>query len=104
VVASPPGARFPASSERLHDVAARVRELAGSYTAPRFGHVPGPDPALFLCAIDHRTGYRRAYLVGGKGPFDGSALLWALGCAAESRHPGLLSAAGLAGVYARRVE
>ena len=41
-----------------------------------FPHVP------VLCAIDHRSGYRRSYLVGGKGPYDGSALLWQLGVAA----------------------
>lgn len=65
--------------------------------------MPGPDAALFLCAIDHRSGYRAAYLVGGKGPFDGSALLWELGLLAERRHPGLLSAGGLAGVDAETV-
>ena len=65
--------------------------------------MPTPDAALFLCAVDHRCGYRCAYLVGGKGPFDGSALLWQLGLLAERRHPGLLSAAGLAGVDAEAV-
>ena len=78
-------------------VAARVRELAASYEPPRFEEVPNPDAALFLSAIDHRSGYRGAYLVGGKGPFEGSALLWRLGLLAEARHPGLLSAERLAG-------
>jgi hypothetical protein len=73
-------------------VAARVRELAASYEPPRFEEVPNPDAALFLSAIDHRSGYRGGYLVGGKGPFEGSALLWRLGLLAEARHPGLLSA------------
>ena len=77
-------------------VAERVRELAKTYAPPDFADVPHPDAALFLCAIDHRTGYRRGYLVGGKGPYAGSALLWALGLCAERRHPGTLSAARLA--------
>jgi hypothetical protein len=102
--ASPPAARFPANPELVSQVAARVRELGASYRPPDFATTPSADAALFLCAIDHRTGYRRAYLVGGKGPYDGSELLWALGCAAEHRHPGQLSAAGLAGVDERRVE
>jgi hypothetical protein len=97
-------ARHPADPELVSQVAARVAELAAGYEAPSFAQAPNADPALFLCAIDHRTGYRRAYLVGGKGPYDGSALLWALGCAAERRQPGLLSAASLAGVDADRVE
>jgi hypothetical protein len=84
-------------------VAERVREIAAGYTPPDFAHVPGPDAALFLCAIDHRTGFRRPYLVGGKGPYEGSALLWQLGVLAERRRPGLLSAAGLAGVDAAAV-
>ena len=85
-------------------VAARVRELAASYRPPDFGEAPGPDAALFLCAVDHRTGFRRAHLVGGEGPFVGSALLWALGCAAERRRPGSLSADALADVDAAGVE
>jgi hypothetical protein len=81
----------------------RVLELAAEFTPPDFVEIPNPDAAVFLCAIDHRTGYRRGYLVGGKGPYEGSALLWALGLRAEERHPGLLSAAALAGVDAARV-
>jgi hypothetical protein len=73
-----------------------VRDLARAYEPPHFAEVPHPDAALFLCAIDHRTGYRRGYLVGGKGAYEGSALLWALGLCAERRRPGTLSASGLA--------
>ena len=38
---------------------ARVRELRAAYAPPSFAHVPDPDAALFLCAMDHRTGYER---------------------------------------------
>jgi hypothetical protein len=96
-------ARHPIDPQLISQVAARVKELAEGYEPPSFAETPGVDAALFLCAIDHRTGYRRAFLVGGKGPYDGSALLWALGCAAERRHPGLLRAASLADVDADRV-
>jgi hypothetical protein len=96
-------ARHPIDRQLISQVAARVKELAEGYEPPGFAETPGVDAALFLCAIDHRTGYRRAFLVGGKGPYDGSALLWALGCAAERRRPGLLSAASLADVDADRV-
>jgi hypothetical protein len=81
----------------------RVRELAAEYTPPDFAEIPHADAALFLCAIDHRTGYRRGYLVDRDGPYDGSALLWALGLRAERRDPGVLSAVGLAEVEAARV-
>jgi hypothetical protein len=84
-------------------VAARVRELAATYEPPSFAHVIGPDVALFLSAIDHRTGYRSRYLVGGRGPFEGSALLWELGCLGERRHPGTFSAARLADITAEEV-
>jgi hypothetical protein len=83
-------------SGTLARVVDRVSELAASYEPPTFEEVPRPDPALFLSAIDHRTGYRAAYLVGGKGPFEGSALLWQLGLLADRRRSGLLSAATLA--------
>jgi hypothetical protein len=73
-------------------IAARVRELAEGYVPPTFSEVPGPDIALFLCAIDHRTGYHGRYLVGGHGPFEGSALMWALALRAEERTPGRLGA------------
>jgi hypothetical protein len=81
-------------------VIARVHELAASYEPPGFDEVPGADAALFLCAIDHRSGYERAHLVEGRRPFSGSALLWELGLRAERRRPGLLTAAGLAGIDA----
>ena len=97
-------ARHSQQPELISQVAARVRELASDYVPPSFSDAPNPEVALFMCAIDHRTGYRRAYLVGGKGPYHGSALLWALACAGERRHPGFLSAASLAQVDARQVE
>jgi hypothetical protein len=84
--------------ETVSSVARRVGELAASYDPPRFEHVPGPDAALFLCAIDHRTGYRSEHLVEGEGPFGGSELLWELACRRERRDPGTLSARRLAAV------
>ena len=72
-------------AEAVERVAERVRELAVDYEPPSFSHVPDPDAAIFLCAIDHRTGYRGRFLVGGKGPFEGSALLWAVGLQAARR-------------------
>jgi len=84
-------------------VGARVRELAAAYEPPSFEEVPNPDAALFLTAIDHRTGYRGSYRVAGAGPYEGSALLWALGLRAEEREPGTLSAASLAEVVPDRV-
>jgi hypothetical protein len=97
------GAR-PADPQLLTELVERVRGLAADYEAPDFVDAPGPDTALFLCAIDHSSGYQRPHAVDGDGPFDGSALLWALGCAAERRQPGLLSAASLAAVDGDRVE
>ncbi len=79
-------------------VAARIAELAAAYEAPDFAEVPTPDAALFLSAIDHGTGYAEPHLVDGKGPFEGSALLWALGLRAERRAPGALTARSLLGV------
>jgi hypothetical protein len=84
-------------------VVARVRELAATYGPPDFAHVPDPDAALFLCAVDHKTGYRGRYLVDGEGPFEGSALMWAVGLRAARRRPGLLSAAALREVSAAEV-
>ena len=97
-------ARHPQQPELLSQVAARVRELAADYVPPDFATAPGPDAALFLVAIDHSSGFRRAYLVGGKGPYEGSELLWSLGCAAERRHPGLLSARSQVGAGADAIE
>jgi hypothetical protein len=76
-------------------VCARVRVLRSSYEPPDFAHVPDPDAALFLCAIDHRTGYERPHRVDGEGPFAGSELLWAAGLRAARERPRLLSAAEL---------
>ena len=84
-------------------VAERVQALAAGYEPPRFEHVPDVDSALFLCAVDHRTGYRGAYLVGGRGPFAGSELMWELGLLAARRERGLLTAARLEGIGADRV-
>ena len=86
----------PLEDEAVAAVAGRVRELAASYDPPRFEHVPTPDAALFLCAIDHRTGYRGEHLLDGEGPFGGSELLWELGCRRERRDPGTLTAPRLA--------
>jgi len=85
----------PVIADATPRVAERIRTLAAAYEPPDFAHVPDPDAALFLCAIDHRTGYRGRYLVGGRGPFEGSALLWAVGLRAAERRPGLLTAASL---------
>ena len=94
----------PAEPQLLTEHVERVRGLAADYEAPDFAEAPGPDTALFLCAIDHSSGYQRPHAVDGDGPFDGSALLWAVGCAAERREPGLLSAASLAAVEGDRVQ
>jgi hypothetical protein len=102
VVVGAPGARH-ADSWLTAELAERVRKLAASYEAPDFSDAPGPDAALFLCAVDHSSGYGEPHVVDGE-ELDGSALLWALGCAAERSDPGLLSAASLADVDAGRVE
>jgi hypothetical protein len=86
------------------DVAsAKVRELWAAYEPPDFGHVPDPDAALFLCAVDHSTGYERAHHLDGEGPYEGSELLWAAGLRAARERPGLLTAAGLERVTAADV-
>jgi hypothetical protein len=84
--------------DALKRVAARVKELAADYEPPDFEEVPNPDAALFLAAIDHQTGYTEPHLVDGEGPYEGSALLWALGLRAERRAPGALTARSLFGV------
>jgi hypothetical protein len=84
--------------------AERVRELAAAYEPPGFEEAPGPDAALFLTAIDHRSGYATPREVEGEGPFEGSELLWRLGTLAERRDPGLLSAARLRDADAPAVE
>ena len=78
-------------------------ELAATYDPPGFEHVPSADAALFLCAVDHRSGYREAHRVDGRGPFEGSELLWELACAEERRRPGTLTVAALRDVDAERV-
>jgi len=70
----------------------RVRELSRSYDPPDFAHVPGPDAAVFLCAVDHKTGYDEPHEVDGEGPFAGSELMWTLGLRAAGAEPGLLTA------------
>jgi hypothetical protein len=84
--------------EATKRVVARVKELAADYEPPTFDEVPNPDAALFLAAIDHQTGYTEPHLVDGDGPYEGSALLWALGLRAERRAPGALTARSLLGV------
>ena len=68
-------------------MAERVIALRAGYDPPDFAHVPGPDAAIFLCAVDHKTGYEKAHEVGGAGPFSGSELMWnaALACGLELR-------------------
>jgi hypothetical protein len=73
----------------------RVRELAAEYRPPDFAHVPDPDAALFLCAVDHKTGYEREHRVDGAGPFGGSELMWVVGLRSARREPGVLTAARL---------
>jgi hypothetical protein len=84
-------------------VVARVKELAKDFDPPTFDHVPHPDAALFLSAIDHQTGYTEPHEVDGEGPYEGSALLWALGLRAEKRAPGALTARSLLGVPAEAI-
>jgi hypothetical protein len=76
-------------------VAERVRALAASYEPPAFAHVPDPDAALFLCAVDHRTGYAAGHRVDGRGPFEGSELLWEVALRSARGRPGLLTAPAL---------
>jgi hypothetical protein len=85
-------------SEAIDRVAKRVKKLAKDYEPPTFEEVPHPDAALFLSAIDHQTGYVSPQTVDGEGPYEGSALLWALGLRAERRAPGALTARSLLGV------
>ena len=90
-------------AEAVRRVCDRVGRLAAEYEPPSFSHVPGPDAALFLCAVDHKSGYRGRYPVAGRGPFDGSALLWAVALRTAERERGLLTAASLREVTAERV-
>lgn len=91
------------AEEALERAVVRVRELAASYEPPGFGHVPDPDAAIFLCAVDHGTGYRDAHIVDGEGPLAGSELMWAVALAAARRRPGLLRTGALAEVTGAEV-
>ena len=70
-----------------------MRELRAGYQLPDFAHVPGADAALFLCAVDHKTGYERSHSVGGGPAVSGSELMWTVAltnaadelCAARTR-------------------
>ena len=84
-------------------VVERIGELRAGYRPPDFAHVPDPDAALFLCAVDHRSGYERPHPVAGAGPYAGSELMWTAALASERARPGLLSAAALAEVSAEQV-
>ena len=90
-------------TDAVSRVAERVRQLAERYEPPTYAHVPDADAAIFLCAIDHATGYGGRYLVGGRGPYQGSALLWAVGLRAAERRQGLLTARSLRDVSTERV-
>jgi Potential Queuosine, Q, salvage protein family len=68
-----------------------VRELWRGYSPPDFAHVPDPDAAIFLCAVDHKTGYERPHVVDGAGPFAGSELMWTVAL----RRAEILNAEGL---------
>src|SRR4051794_23315505 len=92
-----------ADPEALKRVVTRVKKLAKDYEPPSFDHVPHPDAALFLSAVDHQTGYTEPHSVDGEGPYEGSALLWALGLRAEKRAPGALTARSLMGVPAEAI-
>jgi len=91
-------------ADRLREAAAAVRSRLAAYESPDFADAPGPDAALFLCAIDHSSGYEQRHLVDGEGPYSGSDLLWHLGCAAERRAPGTLSALALRDIGVGGVE
>jgi hypothetical protein len=92
-----------AAPERIAAVAGRVREINAGYVPPDFAHVPNADAALFLAAIDHGTGLDQACVVEADGPYEGSALLWALGVRAEKHRAGTLSARRLAEVSEQEV-
>jgi hypothetical protein len=87
----------------LPRVIERVRDLARDYRPPDFGHVPDPDAALFLCAVDHRTGYEREHLVDAAGPYRGSELMWVVALRSAEREPGLLTARRLVSASAEDV-
>ena len=88
---------------RVAEVSERVQEIAADYAPPDFAQVPSADVALFLSAIDHGTGFDEPCLVAGDGPYEGSALLWALGLAAEKTRAGTISARSLGKVTEEQV-
>src|SRR3954462_8423239 len=92
-----------ADPDALKRVVTRTKKLAKDYEPPTFEHVPHPDAALFLSAIDHQTGYTEPHEGDGEGPYAGSDLLWALGLRAERRAPGALTARSLLGVPAEAI-
>ena len=69
-----------------------MRDLARTYEPPDFAHVPDPDAAIFLCAVDHKTGYSEPHEVDGEGPYSGSELMWVCGLRAAAAEHGLLRA------------
>ena len=79
------------ASDLLSRASDRVREIASDWEPPDFGHVPDADAAIFLCAVDHKTGYSEAHEVDGEGPFEGSELMWMLGLKAAADEPGVLT-------------
>lgn len=83
------------SAEALDAAARRAQALIADWTAPSFDHVPDADAAIFLSAVDHKTGYSEPHEVAGEGPFEGSELMWMLGLEAARTQPGLLSAGRL---------
>jgi hypothetical protein len=93
----------PPSGAALSAAVDRVRALLADYAAPDFAHVPDPDAAIFLCAVDHRTGYREPHAVDGEQALTGSALMWAVALARARTDPGLLTAPRLADVSADEV-
>ena len=93
------GGRAAVSEAAFGRVVERVVELDAGYTPPDFAHVPDPDAALFLCAVDHKAGYQRPHRVGSQGPFEGSELMWAVALAAGRP----LRASALAAVTAAEV-
>jgi hypothetical protein len=91
------------SEAALDAVVARVGALRAGYEPPGFAHVPDPDAAIFLCAVDHRSGYERAHRLGDRGPFSGSELLWEVALAGAATRPRLLTAPNLAAITAGEV-
>lgn len=98
-----PAHGFTPGDDTRARVAARVRDLLAGYRPPGFAHVPDADAAIFLCAVDHRTGYREPHAVGGSGGLEGSELMWAVALAAAEREPGLLRADRLRDVSTEEV-